>query len=36
MEMKAYREFCNEPPDASWGSPGAFDAIYQAAKGKGV
>jgi cyclase len=33
---RAYREFRNEPPDASWDSAGTFDAIYQVAKAKGV
>lgn len=33
---RAYREFRNEPPDAPWDSAGAFDAIYQVAKAKGI
>jgi glyoxylase-like metal-dependent hydrolase (beta-lactamase superfamily II) len=33
---RAYREFRNEPPDASWDSPATFDAIYRVAKAKGI
>jgi glyoxylase-like metal-dependent hydrolase (beta-lactamase superfamily II) len=33
---RAYREFRNEPPDASWDSAATFDAIYQVAKVKGI
>jgi glyoxylase-like metal-dependent hydrolase (beta-lactamase superfamily II) len=33
---RAYREFRNEPQDAPWNSPVAFDAIYQLAKAKGI
>jgi len=33
---RAYREFRNDPPDAPWDTPAAFDAIYQVAKAKGI
>jgi hypothetical protein len=33
---RAYREFRNESPDAPWDSAGAFDAIYEVAKAKGI
>jgi cyclase len=33
---RAYREFRNEPPDASWDMPATFDAVYQVAKAKGI
>jgi hypothetical protein len=33
---RAYREFCNEPPDAPWDTAATFDAIYHVAKAKGI
>ena len=33
---RAYREFRNEPADASWDRPATFDAIYQLAKAKKI
>jgi len=33
---RAYREFRNEPSDASRDSPATFDAIYRVAKAKGI
>jgi hypothetical protein len=33
---RAYREFRHDPPDTPWNTPATFDAIYQAAKERGM
>jgi glyoxylase-like metal-dependent hydrolase (beta-lactamase superfamily II) len=33
---RAYREFRNEPADASWDTAKTFDAVYNVAKARGI